>query len=420
MSSLYSYENVDINDIKNYSIFQEEGIDDNNETNLKDVIHPFAMNYPCKLNIDSREYLSVAHYYHAQKFKDSSTKIYKQILAAQTQLQANLLAIKNNDSMDPNFIKVRKKIYYKGQKYKFQQHNDLKQILLETKQKPIICISNDTFFGLLKSKNNEKLNGDNIAGIILATIRDEMLLNDSDCDDDYEYEYDDLDVNNDEKKDNEDDAKNDKNDDENKLIKGDTKKKFNMTYSAIFAPFVVSVVVRLLNNSNQGIRLNLDKYINDWGGGIAVIRKCCNDHQIDPNDKNCNWDTLIDLCCIATPLTHHSWLRLMRYNKLKVTNDPVINLKNLLNKWEKKGAYNRMYGTYPTAKEQEFYIQETIPRNISEILNYAIITDVFKDAFIAMDKCKRPEPTVSQQATSFMGGMWDLVHRTIADMIPMQ
>lgn len=418
MSSLYSYENIDINDIKNYSIFHEEGINENNEKHLKDVIHPFAMNYPCKLKIDGKEYLSVAHYYHAQKFKNSNTKIHKQILQTQTQLKANLIAVQNNDNIDPNFIKMRKKVYYKGQKYKFGQHNDLKQILLETKQKPIICISNDTFFGLLKSKNNEKLNGDNIAGIILNTIRDELLLNDSDCDDDYEYEYDDLDVDHDEKKNIEN--KDNDDDDENKLIKGDTKKKFNMTYSAIFAPFVVSVVVRLLNNSNEGIRLDLDKYVGNWGGSIQIIRKCCNDHQIDPNDPKIDWDSMIDLCCIATPITHHSWIRLMRYNKLKITNDPVINLKNLLNKWEKKGAYNRMYGTYPTAKEQEFYIQDTIPRHISEVLNYAIITDVFKDAFIAMEKCKRPEPTVSQQATSFMGEVWDLVHRTIADMIPMQ
>ena len=405
-SSLYNFENTDFNDIKNYSIFYEDG-------SIESSLHCFSKSYPCKLIIDNKPYLSVQHYMQSQKFKNTNSKIYKQILTVSTTKQANLLAVQNGDSVDKNFLDNRKKIYYKGTKKKFQQHNELKQILLETKQKPIICISNDTFFGLLRNKNNkQKLNGDNIAGILLTKIRDEMLLNDSDCDDDELYDDDQL--NNNDNNDQKDDVKT--NDNENQLIKGDVKKKFNMTYSAIFAPFLVSVVVRLLNNSSSNLRVNLHHYVNDWGGGIKIIRKCCIQHQLDPKDKNVNWDVLIDLCCIATPITHNAWIRLLKYNKLKVTNDPIENLKTLLKKWKRNGEYNRMYGTYPTAREQEFYIQDTIPREISEILNYAIINDVFKNAFEEMNKIPRPEPTIGQQATSFVGYLFDLWDKTINDI----
>jgi len=99
---------------------------------------------------------------------------------------------------------------------------------------------------------------------------------------------------------------------------------------------------------------------------------------------------------------------MLEYNRLKITDDPILNLVNLLRHWEDNGAKQRMYGAYPVAEEQEFYIQETIPSQISEILNYAIITDVFEDAFTAMDKSKRLKPNISQQAASFMSSISDI------------
>ena len=176
--------------------------------------------------------------------------------------------------------------------------------------------------------------------------------------------------------------------------------------------------MRLYNNANPKKKLKLDEYIRNWGGGIGIIRRCCSKRTLNPRDKDCDWDTLVDLCCINTPPTHHVWLQFLEYNKLKITNDPILNLKCLLAKWVDNGYRKRMYGAYPIAEEQEFYVQDTIPSDISEILNYAIISDVFEDAFIAMDKCKRLQPSTTQQASSFVSSIWSMMDKSIAEFVP--
>eukprot|EP01084_Bolivina_argentea_P099754 179273_1 len=210
MSSLYSLTNIDIKNSDHYCVFYE------------DSSHPFSKKYNTKIKINKVEYLTVEHYYQSQKFINTNSKIYKQILNADTPEKAYILAIQNNKYIRKDWSKIKMEIYYKGQKKKFRT-TQLKQLLLSTKQKPIICINNDTFLGLAIGKNDKQiLNGENNAGIILSTIRDELLLNDSD---------------NDSENDGKDEKKNEN--ESNKLIKGDVAQKFKQTYSAIFAPFLV-------------------------------------------------------------------------------------------------------------------------------------------------------------------------------------
>ena len=124
-------------------------------------------------------------------------------------------------------------------------------------------------------------------------------------------------------------------------------------------------------------------------GGIKLIRKCTRRNDIDPENKNADWDTLVNQCCIATPIEHQIWTELLEYNKIIPSTDPIQNLEDLLMYWVQNGHKYRTYGPYPKAHEQEIYIQDTIPPRISEILNYAIINDVFNDCFIAMEEIKR-------------------------------
>ena len=98
---------------------------------------------------------------------------------------------------------------------------------------------------------------------------------------------------------------------------------------------------------------------------------------------------MVEQCCIATPINHNVWLQLVRYNKIEETTKPSQNLENLLMHWVENGHKYRTYGPYPKAPEQELYIQDTIPPRISEILNYAIINDVFEASYKAMEEQKK-------------------------------
>ena len=166
MASLYSLKNIDLKDDKNYIVYHEN-----------DCTHPFSTSYPCKLIIDGTQYLSVEDYY---KTKTSSNQ--------------------------------RKCAYYKGQMQKFVMHKSLRNLLLATKQRQIICMDN--------SKDHKH---SSMAAIILTNIRDELLLNDDESDENAQKE----------KEENEDENN------ESPLVQGNVSQKFNQTYSAVFGVHVL-------------------------------------------------------------------------------------------------------------------------------------------------------------------------------------
>eukprot|EP01083_Nonionella_stella_P024879 68531_1 len=169
---------------------------------------------------------------------------------------------------------------------------------------------------------------------------------------------------------------------------GMDRSKFKKTYSPIFCPFLISVVVKLLNDAGQ-TSFNYRDLVSRWGGGIKLLRKCAKKNALDPNNEHCNWDTLIVQCAAATPISHPVWNELLKYNKIKRTTSHTQNLENLLMQWVENGHKYRTFGPYPKAYEQELYIQDTIPTNISEILNYAIISDVFAESYAAMQEANK-------------------------------
>merc|ERR1711902_248460 len=108
--------------------------------------HPFSKFYPSTITIDGIQYLTVEHYYQSQKFVDTDPELYQLILNAKTIESAHLLG-QNTGNIRSDWFNVNKKIYEKGQKAKFEQHDDLKNILLSTKEKHIRCIDSDRFWG---------------------------------------------------------------------------------------------------------------------------------------------------------------------------------------------------------------------------------------------------------------------------------
>ena len=111
-----------------------------------------------------------------QKFVESDPELYQLILNAESIDMIHLLG-QNTENIRSDWFSVNREIYYKGQKAKFEQHSDLKKVLLATKGKVIRCIDSDTFWGLCINHNssNDKLIGQNNSGKILTRIREELL-----------------------------------------------------------------------------------------------------------------------------------------------------------------------------------------------------------------------------------------------------
>ena len=90
-------------------------------------------------------------------------------------------------------------------------------------------------------------------------------------------------------------------------------------------------------------------------------------------NKRYDWDALVYECCQHTPITHKVWKTLILKNKLRLQRNNINNLENLLYKWIEKGHKYRTYGPYPANWEQELYIQDTIPPQLSDLINTAIV-----------------------------------------------
>merc|ERR1712154_173856 len=110
----------------------EKDIEENKDENSNEDIyefyevysHPFSKFYPSTITIDDIQYLTVEHYYQSQKFVDTDPGLYQLILNAETIESAHLLG-QNTGNIRSDWFSVNKKIYEKGQKAKFEQHDNL-------------------------------------------------------------------------------------------------------------------------------------------------------------------------------------------------------------------------------------------------------------------------------------------------------
>eukprot|EP01084_Bolivina_argentea_P099755 179274_1 len=175
-----------LNQIRNEFVTQakenEEKQNDNNS--VEDIYefyevysHPFSKFYPAKITIDNIDFLTVEHYYQSQKYVNSDPSLYKLILNAKTIQDAHFLG-QNTTNIRSDWFAVNKDIYCKGQKAKFNQYKELKKQLLGTDKKQIRCIDSDKFWGMSvdQNDNSNTLKGQNMSGILLCKIRDELLM----------------------------------------------------------------------------------------------------------------------------------------------------------------------------------------------------------------------------------------------------
>jgi len=82
-----------------------------------------------------------------------------------------IVECKNNDSINDNIWKIIKEdVMYTILSYKFDQHNELSEKLLNTGLRPIIIHSNDNFWGL------QEKSGRNILGKMITKLREELYL----------------------------------------------------------------------------------------------------------------------------------------------------------------------------------------------------------------------------------------------------
>ena len=140
-----------------------------------------------------------------------------------------------------------------------------------------------------------------------------------------------------------------------------------------------------------------------WGGGkIKNFINCTPKNKFDPVNKKYNWAVLVNECCIETPINHVVWKALLKKNRLRRSRDNIKNLENLLWKWIENQHKYHVYGPYPTDKEQELYIQDTINASLSGLLNNAVATKMFDKAIQEMYSFQyhSPRPDLAKVITS--------------------
>ena len=133
----------------------------------------FSNFYKSKIIIDHTEWLTVEHYFQAMKFPDHP-EVREVIRKTPKVVETKNIA----NSQFANFVdwkqwdKIKDEVMYKALKAKFDQHRDLKQILLSTEDAEIIeHTKNDSYWA-----DGGDGSGQNMLGKLLMRIRDEIKL----------------------------------------------------------------------------------------------------------------------------------------------------------------------------------------------------------------------------------------------------
>ena len=150
--------------------------------------HPFSQWHKCKFNINDIQFSSAEQYMMYQKailFND--LEIANKILETKNVREQKNLGRKVKDFNLEIWNKNALEIVFNGNKAKFTQNADFKELLISTKGKTIVEASPDDFIwgiGLsesqAESKNLLSWKGTNWLGIVLTELREEILGNNFD------------------------------------------------------------------------------------------------------------------------------------------------------------------------------------------------------------------------------------------------
>lgn len=135
--------------------------------------------YPAPFNIDGEDFLHVVQYYqHNKAIHHHDTETAERIMRLSN--PRRIKALGDNIEGNSSWLDRRMMILYDGVKAKFDQNWDIQQELAATKGKHLYEATTDTYFGCgigYESKRWQQKDwpGENVAGLIVKKVRDELL-----------------------------------------------------------------------------------------------------------------------------------------------------------------------------------------------------------------------------------------------------
>ncbi|MFK7952188.1 MAG: NADAR family protein [Ekhidna sp.] len=137
--------------------------------NKEDVLYGCFSNFSDHgFDLEGAWWPTTEHYFQAQKF--AGTEHVEVIRQAPNPTEATKLGRDRNRPLRSDWEAVKDAIMQRGTLAKFQTHEDIRKILLDTGDAPIVEISpNEEYWGLGKDGN-----GKNRMGTILMSVRDEL------------------------------------------------------------------------------------------------------------------------------------------------------------------------------------------------------------------------------------------------------
>jgi ribA/ribD-fused uncharacterized protein len=133
--------------------------------------YEFTNFYPAKITIDGKDYPTSGHYFQSQKFVPQQPQIAEEIRNTPTPREALDIARNYENLIRPDWHQgYNDTIMKKALMAKFIQHNDLKQLLLDTGNKLLVeHTTNDNYWG-----DNGDGTGENKLGKLLMEVRGEL------------------------------------------------------------------------------------------------------------------------------------------------------------------------------------------------------------------------------------------------------
>ena len=124
--------------------------------------------YPIK--IKKQTFATTEHYFQAQKFVNTDVNHYNKIVNAAKPSIAASLGRDRSKPLRKDWEAVKDNIMYEAIYAKFTQHDNLKELLLSTKDAKIVEATTDDYYW---GCGNDK-SGKNMLGVLLMRLRKEL------------------------------------------------------------------------------------------------------------------------------------------------------------------------------------------------------------------------------------------------------
>ncbi|RHZ57323.1 hypothetical protein Glove_390g11 [Diversispora epigaea] len=137
---------------------------------LKSKYGKFSNFYKCNVTIDGKVWSTTEHFFQAQKFPDQPTV--QEEIRQLTQPRDAARQGRTQTGLRSDWEQVKDDVMRTALRAKFTQHEDLKELLLNTNNSKLVEASpTDSYWG-----NAEKngIKGKNMLGILLMEIREEL------------------------------------------------------------------------------------------------------------------------------------------------------------------------------------------------------------------------------------------------------